>query len=169
MSPFEKAINEDHRDLELIRLPEDHVRNYVRGFESLHEIKAFLENDNDCLKYEKRQRIEVDWELGRIVSRKRRMKKRYKMTLELKGNMETREVWLFGNKLDPKASLKLVNHSPDGFNWGYAGSGPAQLALAICLEIMGPDKALAIYQDFKFLYITRLPQTDFEVDIQIDV
>jgi len=25
----------------------------------------------------------------------------------------------------------LFNHSPTGFEWGYGGSGPAQLALAI--------------------------------------
>ena len=27
--------------------------------------------------------------------------------------------------------LDEVNHSPDGFNWGYGGSGPAQLAYAL--------------------------------------
>lgn len=27
--------------------------------------------------------------------------------------------------------LDEVNHSPDGFEWGYNGSGPAQLAYAI--------------------------------------
>ena len=27
--------------------------------------------------------------------------------------------------------LDLFNHSPTGFEWGYAGSGPVQLALAI--------------------------------------
>jgi len=28
----------------------------------------------------------------------------------------------------------LVNHSPDGFNWGYSGSGPLQLSFAILFE-----------------------------------
>ena len=27
--------------------------------------------------------------------------------------------------------LDLVNHSPTGFEWGYGGSGPAQLAVAM--------------------------------------
>lgn len=42
--------------------------------------------------------------------------------------------------LDPK--LKLVNHSPTGFSWGYGGSGPAQLALAILADHFGrfPDR-----------------------------
>jgi Family of unknown function (DUF6166) len=31
-------------------------------------------------------------------------------------------------------SLKLWNHSPSGFNWGYGGSGPAQTALALLLD-----------------------------------
>jgi hypothetical protein len=31
----------------------------------------------------------------------------------------------------------IVNHSPTGFSWGYAGSGPAQLALAILADYFG--------------------------------
>ena len=32
----------------------------------------------------------------------------------------------------------IRNHSPSGFNWGYGGSGPAQLALAILADFLGP-------------------------------
>ena len=32
--------------------------------------------------------------------------------------------------------LDLYNHSPDGFEWGYGGSGPAQLALAILADAL---------------------------------
>lgn len=32
-------------------------------------------------------------------------------------------------------SLKEVNHSPTGFEWGYGGSGPHQLAFAILLDL----------------------------------
>ncbi|HMF28650.1 MAG TPA: DUF6166 domain-containing protein [Candidatus Cybelea sp.] len=32
--------------------------------------------------------------------------------------------------------LDLQNHSPDGFEWGYSGSGPAQLALAILADAL---------------------------------
>nr|WP_245779558.1 DUF6166 domain-containing protein [Halostagnicola kamekurae] len=31
-------------------------------------------------------------------------------------------------------SLDIVNHSPSGFEWGYSGSGPAQLACALLLD-----------------------------------
>lgn len=45
--------------------------------------------------------------------------------------------------------LDLRNHSPTGFAWGYGGSGPAQLALAILAEVTDKDFALSFYQDFK--------------------
>ncbi len=53
--------------------------------------------------------------------------------------------------LDPKPSQKLYNHSPNGFNWGYGGSGPAQLALALLLDVTGdPDLSCKLHQEFKW-------------------
>lgn len=50
----------------------------------------------------------------------------------------------------------LYNHSPDGFEWGYNGSGPAQLALALLADHLGNDElALAQYQAFKFAVVAR--------------
>ncbi|WP_008524593.1 DUF6166 domain-containing protein [Halorhabdus tiamatea] len=37
-------------------------------------------------------------------------------------------------RLSPDRSLSLVRHSPVGFDWGYVGSGPAQLACALLLD-----------------------------------
>jgi len=37
-------------------------------------------------------------------------------------------------RLSPNRSLGLVRHSPAGFDWGYTGSGPAQLACALLLD-----------------------------------
>lgn len=46
--------------------------------------------------------------------------------------------------------LSLRRHSPDGFEWGYGGSGPAQLALAVCYDVLRDrDAALHVYQAFK--------------------
>jgi hypothetical protein len=46
--------------------------------------------------------------------------------------------------------LDVCNHSPTGFAWGYGGSGPAQLALALLLDATGDaDLARAHYQTFK--------------------
>jgi len=74
-------------------------------------------------------------------------------TINLKGNFKTRQVWLNGELLNPRKSQKIINHSPDGFNWGYGGSGPAQLALSILLEITSEEKAIQMYQDFKWSVI----------------
>lgn len=87
--------------------------------------------------------------------------------IKIDGDWETREVYVNGKFLDPKPSLKIHNHSPDGFNWGYGGSGPAQLALAILLKFMSPEDAQQHYMDFKFSFIAGLPQTDFEVTVKL--
>ncbi len=64
-----------------------------------------------------------------------------------------------GEILNLEASLKVENHSPTGFCWGYNGSGPAQLALAILLDHFSGDRdrALSLYQDFKSKVVSRLP------------
>lgn len=55
--------------------------------------------------------------------------------------------------------LDLTAHSPDGFEWGYAGSGPAQLALAILADALGDDRrAVRLHQSFKFETIAKLPR-----------
>jgi hypothetical protein len=55
--------------------------------------------------------------------------------------------------------LDLRQHSPTGFEWGYGGSGPAQLALAILADYLGDSRrALAHYQAFKWDIIARLPR-----------
>ena len=65
------------------------------------------------------------------------------------------------NPLDSRYDLR--NNSPTGFAWGYNGSGPAQLALAILTDYFGAKpggKALAeaLYQPFKFTVIVALPE-----------
>jgi hypothetical protein len=72
----------------------------------------------------------------------------------LEGN-KARAVLLDGEPLDPKPSQAIMNHSPDGFNWGYGGSGPAQLAMAILLRLTG---TIVGYQDFKWNVIAKIPQ-----------
>jgi hypothetical protein len=57
--------------------------------------------------------------------------------------------------------LDLVNHSPTGFEWGYGGSGPAQLALAILADYLKDDvRAVQLHQSFKWACIARLPQNE---------
>lgn len=82
-----------------------------------------------------------------------------------------------GALLSPRNDVR--NHSPDGFQWGYGGSGPAQLALALCLDVLGArtvpgspqsrsafvppadeqvaiDRATAVYQVVKGYLIANL-------------
>jgi hypothetical protein len=58
------------------------------------------------------------------------------------------DVTVNGVPLNPR--LDLWNHSPTGFEWGYGGSGPAQLALAILADHLDDDdEAVRLYQEFK--------------------
>jgi len=82
----------------------------------------------------------------------------------LEGHADDRQVWIDGEWLDLKLSQKYHNHSPDGFNWGYGGSGPAQLALAVMLKLTGKADG---YQDFKSRVIAKLPQgKDFDIEFK---
>lgn len=73
-----------------------------------------------------------------------------------------------GRRLNPR--LDLWNHSPDGFEWGYGGSGPAQLALAILADHLGDDtEALNFHHRFKWAIVAELPGrgwrlTSLEID-----
>ena len=62
-----------------------------------------------------------------------------------------------GQPLNPRLDLK--NHSPDGFEWGYGGSGAAQLSLAILADHL-PDtqQALDFYHRFKWAAIAQFPR-----------
>jgi hypothetical protein len=70
------------------------------------------------------------------------------------------DVTVNGTILDVGPSLRVRNHASE-FNWGYGGSGPAQLALAICLDFLEGDidRAQRVYQDFKWRVIAGLNQT----------
>lgn len=50
--------------------------------------------------------------------------------------------------------LHEVNHSPTGFEWGYLGSGPAQLAYEILRDATGcPPVAGWFHQQFKTAFV----------------
>jgi hypothetical protein len=63
--------------------------------------------------------------------------------------------------------LDLANHSPTGFEWGYYGSGPAQLSLAILADALGdPDEALHWYQAFKEAVVAHLSREEWSMTEQ---
>lgn len=88
--------------------------------------------------------------------------------IRLSGYVGTRQVFVNDQLLEPEQSLRLRRHSPDGFAWGYTGSAPAQLALALLLQWLPIPLAQSIYQTFKTLYIAPIPQ-DKDFDIELDL
>ena len=68
-------------------------------------------------------------------------------------------------ELCPKRSQKVQNHSPDGFNWGYTGSGPAQCALGIMLEVTNDKRrSLNLYHKLVSDAISQIPEGElFEI------
>jgi len=66
------------------------------------------------------------------------------------------------NDLDPR--FDLANHSPTGFEWGYGGSGPSQLSLALLADALKDDKrALSFYQAFKMKHVAHFPKSIFVI------
>jgi hypothetical protein len=59
--------------------------------------------------------------------------------------------------------LDLWNHSPTGFECGYNGSGPAQLALALLADVVGDEDAVSLHQPFKFAVVGRWPREGFTI------
>lgn len=87
-----------------------------------------------------------------------------------------------GKGLALAPSLSVRYHSPDGFSWGYGGSGPSQLALAILIaagygedgdEVWPGGTAERLYQRFKDRFIAPLRDEDgplaaFDIEVDVD-
>lgn len=58
----------------------------------------------------------------------------------------------------------LYTHTVDGsLEWGYAGQGPSQLALALVADLTGDDTyALKVYQEFKHYVLTSLETAEWQ-------
>jgi hypothetical protein len=62
-----------------------------------------------------------------------------------------------------------MRHSPTGFEWGYSGSGPAQLALALLVDALGDrDRAVKLHQAYKARVVGVLPQNEWTLT-QIEI
>ena len=69
-----------------------------------------------------------------------------------------------GAPLDWRSSLAVRNHSPTGPTWGYGGSGPARLALAILLAVTDEATAERFYQRFKWDVIAPIEADRWALD-----
>ena len=62
------------------------------------------------------------------------------------------------NGIRTNVPRRLVRHSPSGFEWGYLGSGPADLSLNILLLFTSEEAADALYQTFKSEFVANVPR-----------
>ena len=75
---------------------------------------------------------------------------------------------------DQARPLKVIcRHSPDGFEWGYGGSGPSDLALSILTDYFrrrSSRDAIAeaglTYQDFKWTFIAPILEDTWKIEEQ---
>lgn len=73
-----------------------------------------------------------------------------------------------GKPLDPGPSLAVFNHSPTGFSWGYGGSGPAQLALALLLAAgCDADTAVRLHQNLKWDHVCMWEKGEQTIDLDV--
>ena len=79
------------------------------------------------------------------------------------GPVRVHKVWSDIGSMEPlKCYTEEVNHSPDGFNIGYNGSGPSQLAYAMCRDYLGDKasdkcRAMQVYQHVCKTLIAGIP------------
>ena len=66
-----------------------------------------------------------------------------------------------GKPLNPM--LEILNYSPSGFEWGFSGAGPSQLAFAILADLYGVKTAESKFQVFKNRIVKRLPETGWNL------
>lgn len=68
-----------------------------------------------------------------------------------------------GAPLDPRYDLKHLSSA--GFEWGYNGAGPMQLALAILANHYGDERrALADYRRYCELVLAEIDADDWTID-----
>jgi hypothetical protein len=73
-----------------------------------------------------------------------------------------------GSRLKPDRSQRVSNRSPSGFQWGYKGSGPHQLALGILLDHTDDREfAKRHYHDFTVEIIRHIEDDTAELPVSL--
>ena len=60
----------------------------------------------------------------------------------------------------------IISHSPTGIEWGYGGSGPADLALNVLALLVPQEIAEVLHQDFKWQFIAPMPKEGGTIPIE---
>ncbi|MBA7483063.1 hypothetical protein ES707_18574 [subsurface metagenome] len=76
----------------------------------------------------------------------------------LRRKLFDQDIILFRTSAGAQANIpqRIVYHSPDGFEWGYMGSGPAELALNILYCFLDGRRALTLHQLFKERFLAAM-------------
>jgi hypothetical protein len=77
---------------------------------------------------------------------------------------EACSVTVDGDSLDCR--YDLLSASPSGFEYGYGGSGPAQLAIAMLAHAFDDEFAKRHYQQFKREVVAELPESGWKLTKQ---
>ncbi len=132
-----------HAQLAGIEAPEATLERPPRGATS---IEVYRDNEGDVLI--QREECEVYW--GRRRSDRPNVHVRCPEDPQFPYPLQTR--------------LDLANHSFTGFEWGYGGSGPAQLALSLLARATSNDRlALNLYQTFKTQIVASLDNDEWSI------
>lgn len=75
-------------------------------------------------------------------------------------------VYINGKQISWKRSLEYIRIGYTGFDWGYGGAGPQQLAFAILLELTNEKVAYALCTSFTKEFVEKLPRTNFAVPLK---
>lgn len=59
------------------------------------------------------------------------------------------------------------SHSPTGFEWGYGGSGPAELARALVKDATGADPEPRLYHAFKWQFVAVFNHDGWTLDAAV--
>jgi hypothetical protein len=76
------------------------------------------------------------------------------------------QVWVIATTCtyELASRVDLRRHTADGcVEWGYCGSGAAQLALALLAHVVGDELAADLYQEFKLDVVAGLPEIGWKL------
>lgn len=68
-------------------------------------------------------------------------------------NMQTAMLKHSASGIRSNVPRTIYKHSPTGYNFGYGGSGPADFALNVCMQLVHADAAYDHYQEFKSKFV----------------
>lgn len=89
------------------------------------------------------------------------------MKITLQGEWRTGQVWLDGREVKPAHCRLAFCPRHSRFSWGSRESGAGQLALAILLQFVRPEKAIPLCEAFTRDFIAEIPQADFKTRIDV--